>query len=292
MSALTERAPAKINLTLKVHGRRPDGYHEIASLITFARDSADTVSLDPGTEPAVSVSGPFAAAIEGPNLIETTLRRLAEADPKLVLGGITLHKTLPVASGIGGGSSDAAAVLRAVRRANPERAERIDWLAIARSLGADVPVCLEGRPAFASGVGGNVFRLPFLPPLEVVLANPLRPVPADKTARVFASLKAAPIDGGGIPQETLPVFASSAELIAVMRAEGNDLAAAAEEIVPEIGNVRSALEGLPGALYVGLSGAGPTSFAVFASASETSKAAEVLKQQQPDWWVAADTLIG
>ena len=292
MSAVTELAPAKINLTLKVHGRRPDGYHEIASLITFTRASADTIGLVPGTAPAVSVAGPFATAIEGPNLIETTLRRLAEADPRLVLGGVALEKSLPVASGIGGGSSDAAAVLRAVRRANPDRADLIDWLAIARSLGADVPVCLEGRPAFASGVGGNVFRLPFLPRLDVVLANPLCQVPADKTARVFACLKAPPIDAGGIPRQTLPLFANSAELLAAMRTEGNDLAAAAAEVVPEIARVRSALEDLPGALYVGLSGAGPTSFAVFASAQEAAEAAHLLKQARPRWWVAADTLIG
>lgn len=292
MSAVTELAPAKINLTLKVHGRRSDGYHEIASLITFTQVCADTVSLTPGTKPGVSFAGPFAAAIEGPNLIETTLGRLAEADPRLVLGSVALEKVLPVASGIGGGSSDAAAVLRAVRRANPEREGLIDWLAIARSLGADVPVCLEGRPAFASGIGGNVFRLPFLPRLDVVLANPLCPVPPDKTARVFAALKAAPVDAGGIPDQTLPLFASAAELLAAMRAEGNDLAAAAEEVVPEIASVRSALEGLPGALYVGLSGAGPTSFAVFASAQEAAEAARVLKQARPGWWVAADTLIG
>lgn len=292
MPVVAERAPAKINLTLKVHGRRPDGYHELESLIAFTHAIADVVRLEPGTAPAVNVSGPFAAAIAGPNLIETALERLAAADSQLALGRVELEKNLPVAAGVGGGSSDAAALLRAVRRANPDREGCVDWSAVARSLGADVPVCLSACPALVCGTGETVLAIADLPRLDVVLVNPLASVPADKTARVFARLKAAPVTPRDTSLLAAPGFADSAELIAAMRAGGNDLAGAAEEVVPEIGAVRRALAALPGALYAGLSGAGPTSFAVFASAPEAAEAAGALRQREPHWWVAADTIGG
>ena len=290
MSVISERAPAKINLTLKVRGRRPDGYHEIESLIAFAHNSADGVAFRPGPVVGVTSTGRFADAIVGPNLIETAFERLAATHPELTLGHVELEKNLPVAAGVGGGSSDAAAVLRAVRRANPD-VERVDWLAMAQSLGADVPVCFEARPALACGMGDTVLRLPGLPRLDVVLVNPLATVPSDKTARVFARLKAPPAATDDT-MRTLPLFASSAELVEAMRVKGNDLARAAEEVVPEIGGVLGALQTLPGVLCAGLSGAGPTCFAVFGSAPEAADAAAALQQAAPQWWVAADTLGG
>ena len=138
------------------------------------------------------VTGPFGAAITGENLVATALARLAKAEPGLVLGAVTLDKRLPVAAGIGGGSADAAALLRAVARANPARADSVDWGGIAASLGADVPVCLASAPALVWGVGDKMTMLPGLPSLAAVLANPLVPLPPDKTKRVFARLSAPP----------------------------------------------------------------------------------------------------
>ena len=156
ITVFTEFASAKVNLTLEVLGRRIDGplsgYHDIASLVAFARDAADEVILDTSKPVASSVSGPFGATISGRNLIDVTLAKLAHAAPDLQLGAIHLIKNLPVAAGIGGGSADAAAVLRAVRRANPDHANSVDWLALARSLGADVPVCFENSAAWMTGL--------------------------------------------------------------------------------------------------------------------------------------------
>ena len=150
MTTISERARAKVNLTLRVTGRRSDGYHLLESLITFA-DVADDVTLTPSAERAVSMTGPYAAAIAGSNLVDTALDRIAAADPATTLGRVEVEKRLPIAAGIGGGSADAAAVLRAVRRANP--GVRIDWSVVAASLGADVTVCFADRSSLAWGIG-------------------------------------------------------------------------------------------------------------------------------------------
>ena len=162
---IRELARAKINLTLTVHGRRPDGYHELESLVTFA-DVADEVVLHPGSQLSATTTGPFAAEIAGANLVETTLRRLRDLDAGLQLGSITLTKNLPVAAGLGGGSADAAAVLRAVRSANPGLADRVAWHDVAARLGADVPVCLAGQPTLMWGIGEK---------LEPLAQEPARP---------------------------------------------------------------------------------------------------------------------
>jgi 4-diphosphocytidyl-2-C-methyl-D-erythritol kinase len=290
MTAITESAWAKVNLTLRVRGRRSDGYHELESLITFA-DVGDRVRFEPGAAVGVRAIGPFAAAISGPNLIDTALARLAEAEPRLVLGSVTLEKLLPVAAGIGGGSADAAALLRAVRRANPAFAGAVDWVDIARALGADVPVCLTSDPALVWGIGENISAVPDLPRLPAVLANPLAPVPPDKTARVFSELKAPPAAAGASPLLVSPTrLETVASLLEFMAAEGNDLLAAATAVVPQIAEVRAALAGQAGCLFAGLSGAGPTCFSVFSGPQEAAAAAAALQQERPDWWVAAGVL--
>ncbi|MBX9589045.1 MAG: 4-(cytidine 5'-diphospho)-2-C-methyl-D-erythritol kinase, partial [Hyphomonadaceae bacterium] len=183
-----ELAPAKINLTLAVRGRRADGYHELESLVTFA-DIHDAVVLEPGAEGSVTVAGAFAQYIGGENLLIRALALLREAEPGLRLGSVRLEKNLPVAAGLGGGSADAAALLRAVRRANPKHAGGVPWLEIAARLGADVPVCLGARPALMWGIGEKIAPVPRLPPLHAVIVNPRLPLP---TADVFAALAAGP----------------------------------------------------------------------------------------------------
>jgi 4-diphosphocytidyl-2-C-methyl-D-erythritol kinase len=292
MTAITELARAKVNLTLRVRGRRTDGYHALESLITFA-DVGDRVQLEPGGAPGVRASGPFAAAITGPNLVATALARLAQAEPRLTLGSVTLDKRLPVAAGIGGGSADAAALLRAVRSANAALVGDVDWAAIAAALGADVSVCLESEPALVWGLGEKIVPIPTLPQLPVVLVNPMAPVPADKTARVFARLGApAAVESLGPPQVSPTWLASAASLLEFMRAAGNDLLEAATAIVPAIADVQAALAGQANCRFAGLSGAGPTGFGVFASPAEATEAAVLIQQNRPNWWVATAVLGG
>lgn len=197
---ITQRARAKLNLTLRILGRRPDGYHEVDSLIAFADDIYDIVTLDPSKPTRVTLSGPFAGAIVGPNLVETALHRLTAAEPGLKVGAVHIEKHLPVAAGIGGGSADAAAVLRAVRTANPSFADAVDWMEIAAGLGADVPVCFLDRTCHVTGFGERLVELPRLPALPAVLANPLADVPSDKTAQVFGRLAAPPLMVGVPPR--------------------------------------------------------------------------------------------
>ena len=188
---IREIARAKINLTLTVLGRRPDGYHDIESLVTFA-DIGDLVTLVSRPDRRLATSGPFAVDIEGENLLSTALMLLRETDPDLQLGAVELEKNLPVAAGLGGGSADAAALLRAVRQANPERAGAIPWHELAARLGADVPVCLAGTPALMRGIGDRIAPLAVAPggaSLAAVLVNPRL---ALATAQVFQAFAASP----------------------------------------------------------------------------------------------------
>ncbi len=292
MPAVTEKARAKINLTLTVLGRRSDGYHALLSLVAFA-DVADVVTLDPGAATRVTVAGPFADAIAGENLVETALRVVSEVLPGFEIGHVTLDKQLPVASGIGGGSADAAAVLRAIRTAHPQATAAVDWIAIARRLGADVPVCFADRAVWMSAAGEHLHELASpLPKLHAVLVNPRAPVPADKTARVFRALGAPPITGSGDGGATArPAIPDRAELLALMQRAGNDLEAPATAVVPQVQDVLAALESCPGAEIALLSGAGPTCFAVFPAAASAAAAAASLAAAHPSWWIVP-TVIG
>jgi 4-diphosphocytidyl-2-C-methyl-D-erythritol kinase len=292
MPAITEIARAKVNLTLKVRGRRADGYHELESLIAFATDLGDILRFIPGEETGCSVHGPFAGAIESDNLIEKALLRLAEQAQNLRLGEVTLEKCLPVAAGIGGGSADAAALLRAVRFANGSLSASVDWSGIAASLGADVPVCLLNRPAFVTGVGEKVVAVPNLPRMHAVLVNALTPAPLGKTRRVFAALNVPAVPATAEPAKPPGPFPNAPALVAYMAAEGNDLLPAAMEIEPAIAEVRAALTGLSSCKFAGLSGAGPTCYGIFASPEAASTACEALRAAHPHWWVAATTLGG
>ncbi len=285
-AAISEFARAKINLTLRVLGRRADGYHLLESLIVFA-GVGDDVSFTPGAPAAVSMSGGAAGAITGRNLIDTTLERLAEEDASLTLGSVEVAKALPIAAGIGGGSADAAAVLRAVRRANP--AATIDWHAIAASLGADVPACFEDRSSFVWGVGEHIEPVPRLPPLHAVLVCPLAAAPLEKTRSVFRQLSAPPASHAAKPAP-LPTFPNANTLIDYMRAVGNDLRTPAHAVLPSSTAAEAALAAVPDCLYVSLSGAGPTTYGIFANAPRTQAAATHLRAQRPDWWIVPTTL--
>ena len=291
---IVELARAKINLTLKILGRRADGYHELQSLVAFAA-AGDVVTLTPtgpGSNPAfaVEVTGPYGSAIVGDNLVVKTLHAVENSAGRPLAARLILEKHLPVASGIGGGSADAAAVLRALQRAYPELRTAVDWQQIAASLGADVPVCLASRPAWMTGIGEQLHPV-VLPRLEIVLANPGVPVPADKTRRVFQALVAKPLAGepsGATAAATaLPTRLARQDVLDLMQRHGNDLEAAATSVTPAIAAVKAALSASPGCLAATLSGAGPTVVGVFASEREAAAAAARLAARHPQWWLTA-----
>jgi 4-diphosphocytidyl-2-C-methyl-D-erythritol kinase len=286
--AVRELARAKINLTLTVRGRRADGYHELESLVTFAAVH-DVVTLEPGGADGVAVAGPFARYISGENLLVRAMALLRKADPGLRVGPVRLEKNLPVAAGLGGGSADAAALLRAVRRANPGRAENLCWSELAARLGADVPVCFGDRPAFVCGVGHDVVPVRSLAPTHVVLANPGVPL---STARVFAALQAgsAPSDRSAPPPST--GFPRLEHLLGYMGARGNGLERAALGLAPAIGEVEAALRAQPGCLLAAMSGSGPTCFGVYCDRESARRAADSIAGAHQAWWVRRTELAG
>jgi len=289
MTAHRDIAWAKLNLTLEVLGRRADGFHALRSLVAFA-GLGDTVELEPqqGTLD-LRIEGPFAGALmggEGANLIIRAAEAAKAYEPDLTLGRFRLFKTLPVAAGLGGGSADAAAALRLIASANPGALPGTMAAALAPQLGSDVAVCLGSAPALITGRGEIVSPVQGFPPCGVVLANPGLPL---ATADVYRALEAPPVSA--MLEPAPPDFAGDLEkLIAYAAPRGNDLEAAATRLVPEIGTVLAALAGLDRARLARLSGSGSTCFALFATPRAALRAATVLAEREPDWWIAASRL--
>ena len=240
----------------------------------------------------MTVSGPFAETIAGANLVETTLQLIARQAPDLQLGAVHLEKNLPIAAGIGGGSADAAAVIRAVQKANPHRAGGIDWNRIALHIGADVPVCLVSRLAWMRGVGVIVDAVPVKHSAQLfaVIANPCAAVPPDKTARVFRALHAPALDPGFQAEIIGDAFAGGAPLFDLIAAGRNALEEAAVAVVPAARDVLAALGTLSDARLARMSGGGPTCFALFRDGARAGAAAAKLSSEHPNWWVCATTL--
>jgi 4-diphosphocytidyl-2-C-methyl-D-erythritol kinase len=283
-----ESAWAKVNLTLSVLGRRGDGYHDIESLVAFA-GVADQVELIPDRASHVTTSGPFAASIEGPNLLEKVLALLKQVDPALTIGAVALEKNLPVAAGLGGGSADAAALLRAARKANPDRAQQIDWHRLAARLGADVPVCLAAIPAIMRGIGEEIEPLEGpqgLPSLACVLVNPRTPLP---TAAVFGNF-AAPSPARA-RRDAAKHFPDVTALLEYMRRRGNDLEPVATKLYPAISRIKAEIGAQSGCRIASMSGSGPTCFGIFEDVAAAGLAAKTLLRAHPGWWVVA-TRVG
>lgn len=285
-AGLFEWAPAKINLALQVIGQRPDGYHLIESIVTFTT-TGDRLTFTPAEEDTFTLSGRFAALLNdtpaSDNLVlkaRDALRRALSAEghstPPVA---IHLEKNLPVAAGIGGGSADAAAALRGLMRLWQASLSAETLSEIALSLGADVPMCLDGRPLLARGIGEQITPLPDLPQLFVVLGNPLVAV---STPAVFKLLtrKGNP----AIP----PVDGGVADLLLHLR---NDLEPPARELRPEIA-VISDMIASQGAYLTRMSGSGATCFGLFASADAAEAAAAQLVNLRPDWYFQAMTTRG
>lgn len=285
MSAtLVEKAAAKINLTLRVIGRRADGYHELESLVAFA-DVTDVLTLQPGAEDGLEVRGPFAgkSGVVADNLVLKALGALRQRIAGLKAGRFLLEKNVPVAAGLGGGSADAAAALRLIARANGIALADPRLMVAARAVGADVPVCLDPLPRVMRGVGELLSGPLDLPVLPAVLVNPGVPLATRDVFDKFAGSQGAR-DLPDVPRE----FGA---LIECLKRHGNDLTAAATTCAPVIAEVLAALNELPGTKLVRMSGSGPTCFALFTTPDEAAAAEQRLKAERKNWWVQA-TVFG
>jgi len=320
--SLTTRCRAKINLTLRVLGRRPDGYHELESLVAFA-GVGDTLALEPGPELGLSLAGPFGEglAAEPDNLVLKAARALADERGPLRAGRFHLVKRLPLASGIGGGSADAAGALRLLARLNGIAESDPMLPRVAAKIGADVPVCLASRARMMTGLGEVLGPPLALPPLFAVLVNPGVAV---ATAGVFKALGLAPGETRVSHTSPHPEEAASAAvskdapdvsganwsilrdallrsapqdegeggtdtnrraLLAALSAGANDLEAPARRLAPAIADVLQRLDALPGCRLARMSGSGATCFALFDDCRASAAAAKMLAREEPGWWV-------
>ena len=268
-------APAKINLSLHVTGRRADGYHLLDSLVAFA-DIGDRLEARAAPALSLQVTGPLAEGVplDGSNLVLKAALALNQHGKG---ASLVLHKHLPAAAGIGGGSSDAAAALRILASLWDCPMPTADEVL---ALGADVPVCLVGQACRMAGIGEVITAVPRLPCVPAVLVNPRVDVP---TPQVFKALRNR--DNAPMP-EAIPQFHDVAALAAWLRGQRNDLEAPAQQAQPVIGTVLAALSAAPGALLARMSGSGATCFALHESADSAARAARTLAEQHPDWWVA------
>ena len=285
-------APAKINLYLHVVGQRADGYHLLDSLVAFA-DIGDCVTAAPAARLSLAVVGPEAgpvAALGENNLVMRAARLLAaasaaQAPAAAALGAaLYLDKRLPAAAGIGGGSSDAAATLRALDRMWRRPLDPDALAALALKLGADTPACLAARAVWVGGIGEEIEDARGLPPAGIVLANPRHALP---TAAVFAARRGAFTGAGRFD----PMPPDAAGLAAVLTDRRNDLTEAALSVLPDIALVLRRLSQLPGALLARMSGSGATCFALFENRAAAIAASPLLARAEPLWWSAAGALL-
>jgi 4-diphosphocytidyl-2-C-methyl-D-erythritol kinase len=286
---LTEPAPAKVNLTLRVTGRRADGYHELESLVAFAR-VGDRVGFAPGDTLALDVAGPFAAAAGNlvDNLVLKAARELARRVPGLALGRFALTKELPVAAGLGGGSADAAAALRLLARANALALDDARLAGAARATGADVPVCLAAQSRVMCGIGELLSAPLGLPPLPAVLVNPGVPL---ATKDVFAAFARAGGPKAVAAFDADAISGASVETaLAALAGGSNDLEPAAAALCPAAADVIAALAATPGCRLARMSGSGATCFGLYPNEAAAAAAARVIAGAHHDWWVRATVL--
>jgi 4-diphosphocytidyl-2-C-methyl-D-erythritol kinase len=283
-----EAAPAKINLALHVVGRRPDHYHELESLVVFA-DLADELEAEPAPADRLVVSGPFATALGSgeTNLVSRAVAAFRARWPNAVSPGlaISLRKNLPVAAGLGGGSADAAAALRLLASLAAVPIPDDELMLLARTLGADVPMCVLSRPSVVTGIGERVQPLEDFPACHVVLVNPLVPV---VTAEVFRRLDSH--QNPVLPRLPDPLT-RPAQLAIWLEGTRNDLEPAAIALVPAIGSLIERVKTFHGCILARMSGSGATVFGLFGSGALAHQAAHDLRAAHPDYWVAAAPLL-
>jgi 4-diphosphocytidyl-2-C-methyl-D-erythritol kinase len=284
--AVTAFAPAKVNLYLHLTGRRDDGYHLLDSLVALV-DIGDRVSAEPAASLSLTVDGPEAAdlaAVGDENLVLRAARLLANRAGISAGAALHLEKHLPVAAGIGGGSSDAAAALLALKRLWHISLEDEALWALGARLGADIPACLYRRAVWVGGMGERLEPAGPLPEAGTLLVNPRRALP---TAAVFAARR-GPFGHVG---RFAPMPSTASALARALVPCRNDLTEAAIGLVPEIGAVLARLGRLPGCLLARMSGSGATCFALFANRTAAEAARAVVAAAEPCWWCAAGGFV-
>lgn len=288
-AALVERAPAKINLTLRVLGRRTDGFHELESLVAFA-GAGDRLAFTPGgADWTLAITGPHGQGLSADdNLVLRAARAIERLRPQVPRGHFDLVKSLPVASGIGGGSSDAAAALRLLALASGLSLRDPALLEAAAEIGSDVPVCVDPRSRVFRGRGERLSPPVALPPIPAVLVNPGVAV---STAAVFAGLGLSP-GAAPLSAETAdpPRFASAADAIAWIAAGHNDLEAPARAICLAIDTALAELAAAPGCALTRMSGSGATVFGLFSDRHSATNAARALAASRSEWWIRSTLL--
>ncbi len=274
-------ARAKINLYLHVVGKRPDGYHLLDSLIVFA-ECGDEIAVAPADDLSLQIDGPFAAGLSaaGDNLVLRAAQGLRELCGIKRGAAIRLTKNLPLASGIGGGSADAAATLLALIDLWGAAPAHAELYALALRLGADVPVCLDGRPSLVGGIGEDIAAAGSLPPAHLLLVNPRVPTP---TPQVFKARRG----GFSAPTRWRQGPATVAELGAALAACSNDLTQAAIEVAPVVRDVLTEIAATPDCLLARLSGSGATCFGLYPSARAAEAARQMVLEKRPGWWAVA-----
>jgi 4-diphosphocytidyl-2-C-methyl-D-erythritol kinase len=285
--AVRETARAKVNLTLHVKGKRSDGYHELESLVAFA-DVCDELAFTPGPEDGLSLEGPFAGLVDGENLVLKAKRAVASWLGVPISGYFRLAKNIPVAAGLGGGSSDAAAAIRALFRNYDSVSNAKTFIKQSAAIGADVPVCLQNSAGWMCGLGERVTPVSGLAALPALLVNPRIKL---STASVFKTLNAKPLQAQVTgPPPSFPGWKSPLEAAAWLKEGRNDLEAPAIALEPAVERVLDTLQRLDGCLFSRLSGSGPTCFGIFLSQDSVARAAREIKRSHPGWWVQATTL--
>lgn len=278
-------APAKINLFLRVLGKRDDGYHDILSLIGFAQ-FGDRLSIREAAHDKTSFHGPFAAFVDAKsNSILKALDAARRAGIPLPHFEIDIEKNIPVAAGLGGGTADAGAVLRHIRE--NFGGEDFNWPALALQIGADAPVCLESKPALVGGIGHFVHLLSYFPRLPVLVVNPLQ---ALSTRDVFDNLDIAALPPLSVPPQAK--LQNTDDVLTVMKNYGNDLLGAAQKLMPEIGGMLAALSAMPDCRFANLSGSGASCFALFPDKKSAENAERAYRAAFPGHFAIATEIEG
>jgi 4-diphosphocytidyl-2-C-methyl-D-erythritol kinase len=286
-NSICETARAKVNLTLHIKGKRRDGYHELESLVVFA-DVSDELVFTPASEDRLSLEGPFAGLVDGENLVLKAKRAFASWLGVPVSGDFRLRKNIPVAAGLGGGSSDAAAAIRALLKAYERDENTKTFIRQSATIGADVPVCLQNSAAWMCGLGERVTPVSGLTPLPALLVNPGIKL---STAAVFKTLNAKPLqpEEAG-PPPPFPGWRNPQEAAVWLNEGRNDLEASAIALEPAVKKVLDALHRLDGCTLSRLSGSGPTCFGIFLSQDAAAEAASEMRRRYPNWWVQPTAL--
>ena len=279
-------APAKINLYLHVTGRRDNGYHELDSLVVFA-DVGDRVRAKLAMKTTLEISGPYAGELENceGNLVLRAFKALSAYIGSTANIGLKLEKNLPVASGIGGGSADASAVIKALIKLWDIHLDERDLFGLALDLGADVPACLVGKPTYMSGMGEILEPVEKLPALPAVLVNPDIRIPTSAVFKGFSMRISEPGRINDMPGDI-------EGLVSILAGRRNDLYDTANDIVPEIANVLSMLEATSGCLLARMSGSGATCFGIYGNDADAQVAAHMIGGIRPYWWVVPTILQG